>query len=359
MSKSSIIAVTGYMGTGSSAVIDLLREYDTVKVVPEIGHTYEHVPFYFRGGLFDLYNALLHGNTPMGSDATINRFIASMRTLNDNKFIWCGTYKELFDDLFIKINNDFISSISTEFHALNVNHYIETSFSVSKYLRQMGSKLVRGRKIEHPGIKIVLDNNHSYFGLPTKEELDIAAKNYTSSYFALFTANREGYYIFDHLVLPQQIDVFADCFEKDVKFIVVTRDPRDVFLMNKYIWYTPPIGHGKPYFPTDPESFVNLWKRMVISNYTISNCLIVRFEDLVYQYSKTVESIEKFLGVEAKKHVYPLTELIPDKSIENTQVFNVNEEWKKEVSVIEKELTQYLYDFPYSRKPNRNGMFDK
>ncbi len=40
------IAVTGYYGTGSSAVTDLLREYDECVVVPYNNRNYEHVVFY-------------------------------------------------------------------------------------------------------------------------------------------------------------------------------------------------------------------------------------------------------------------------------------------------------------------------
>ena len=48
------IAVTGYYETGSSALIDLLAEYDNTQIVPYGIKTYEHVPFYINGGLFNL-----------------------------------------------------------------------------------------------------------------------------------------------------------------------------------------------------------------------------------------------------------------------------------------------------------------
>ena len=36
------VAVTGYFGTGSSAVVDLLKEYENVRVVPFENQSYEH-----------------------------------------------------------------------------------------------------------------------------------------------------------------------------------------------------------------------------------------------------------------------------------------------------------------------------
>lgn len=355
--KCKIIAVTGYMGSGSSAVIDLLKEYDTVKVVPQIGRTYEHIPFYYRGGLFDLYNAFKHGNTPMGSDATINRFYDSMRILNDNNFYWCGSYKKLFGNKFMDINKELINSISSPFHATNVNHFIGTNYSLLRLLEQIGAKLLLKRKIRNPGLKVKFDNNSSYIGLPTNEELLIAAKTYTSNYFELFTYSDDGVFVFDHVILPQQVEEFGECFNDNVKVVIVRRDPRDIFLLNKYIWYTPPLGHGRPYFPTDAKKFANLWKRMVPLTTKTDNCVVVQFESLVYDYNNTVAEIEKQLNVDSKLHTRIKENFNPNKSIENTQIFNVNEEWKEEIKELSIILKDYLYDFPINRKPEKKKMF--
>ena len=48
-----------------------------------------------------------------------------------------------------------------------------------------------------------------------------------------------------------------------------------------------------------------------------------------------------------------------NKSIENTQLFNVNAEWKSQADQIAKGLPEYLYNFPYERKPERLKMFDR
>ena len=49
------------------------------------------------------------------------------------------------------------------------------------------------------------------------------------------------------------------------KVIVVYRDPRDVYLLNKYYWYKPPVSApgAIPYFPTDVMKFCDEWKRMI------------------------------------------------------------------------------------------------
>ena len=42
MSEKVNVAVTGYFGTGSSAVVDLLKEYEDVRVAPFDNQSYEH-----------------------------------------------------------------------------------------------------------------------------------------------------------------------------------------------------------------------------------------------------------------------------------------------------------------------------
>ena len=45
------------------------------------------------------------------------------------------------------------------------------------------------------------------------------------------------------------------------------------------------------------------------------------------------------------------------KSINNTQLFMQNEEYREECKVIEKELQEYLYAFPYEIVHNENKIF--
>ena len=74
--------------------------------------------------------------------------------------------------------------------------------------------------------------------------------------------------------------------------------------------------------------------------------LRIKFEDLIYQYDKTIDKIEKFMGFTKKDHIRPLTRFNPEVSIKNTQIFNAKE-YQEETKIIEIELKKYLYNFPY------------
>lgn len=352
------VAVTGYFATGSSAVIDLLREYDGVKVVPDCGYLYEHEVFYYPGGLFDLCTLLTHGNTPQGSDIAINNFVKTMRRLNDYDYIWYGSFKKLFGDKVMRITEDFVNSISERRDGSTSFHYLRTRFSLFKAFLQLAAKIVYKRNITRYGIKYIQDGLPVYFSMPTDEELYAAARKFTSSYFDLFDSDNLEMKIYDHLIWPQQVDIQQKCFDDNFKIIIVNRDPRDVFLLSKYIICDPKKGSGKPHFGNDFIPFAQEWKRTTVKTITNPNAMQISFEDLIYHYDLTVKKIEDFLGLDNSKHKKKMLYLNPERSIENTQVFLTKEQWQQETSMAEELLGEYLYEFPYQRKPKQKLMFD-
>ena len=82
MSSKINVAITGYFGTGSSAVVDLLKEYENVSIVPYENKSYEHNVLYHHGGLYDVCTLLSKGNTLYTSDKVISTFITEMKRNN-------------------------------------------------------------------------------------------------------------------------------------------------------------------------------------------------------------------------------------------------------------------------------------
>lgn len=351
------VAVTGFYGTGSSAVIDLLREYDGVKVVPEIGRLYEHMVFYVSGGLFETCTLLLNGNTPLGSDKVINNFIDAMNRLNKYNFGWFGSYKSLFGNKFQDNVNQFVESISESRTGQNSSHIIKSYFSPIKALAQLAAKIIYKRKFGKYGVGYLYDDKPVYFSMPSKKELYSAAKTFTDAYFQLFDIYDASVKVYDHLIWPQQVDSHSDCFSDNLKIIILDRDPRDVFLCSKYIWCRPPIRKSIPHFPVDPALYADEWRRTVSTETVNPNALRIHFEDLIYNYDQTVHRIECFLGLDPADHIYPKSKFDPSKSIENTQLFRVPS-WVEEGERVAKLLPEYIYDFPTNRIPTVKLMFD-
>ena len=77
-----------------------------------------------------------------------------------------------------------------------------------------------------------------------------------------------------------------------------------------------------------------------------NNILRIHFEDLVYNYETTSQNILNFLGAAVDRHVNKFSGFNPNVSINNTQLFKRFNNVEKEVKIIEKELPNYLFEFP-------------
>lgn len=352
------LAVTGYYGTGSSAVIDLLKEYCSSGIAAPVKTEYEHVPFYYPGGLFDLYTALSSPHCSVyNSDIVINNFILSTKRLNNYDYGWIGSYKKHYGNAYMEMANKLIRDISRKTGRQSAAHMYKVRFSLLKAVLQIGARILIKRPITKLGRHYVTDNNPGYYAMPSKDLLGKACKEFVTSYLCMCESGVR-INIFDHLLWPQQCGLINELFPNNFKVIVVKRDPRDVYLLNKYYWFKPPVDISKPYYPTDVETFCKEWKETIRTEFSSPNVLCVDFEDLVYKYDETVKEIEAFIGIDSCEHVNAFMSFMPEKSIENTQIFRFKKEWGDEVQLIERTLSEYLYEFPYERTPDKNGWFD-
>ena len=147
------------------------------------------------------------------------------------------------------------------------------------------------------------------------------------------------------IILPFNLYRIDNYFDDLVKIIVIERDPRDVFLSNKYNWVK--INYGVP-MPFDAKEFCDYYRKMRESEIPSNSnkILRIRFEDLIYNYEDELKKIMKFLNFTPKDHIHKKLRFDPSKSIKNTQLFS-DEKYADEVKIIEKNLKEYLYDFPY------------
>ena len=142
-------------------------------------------------------------------------------------------------------------------------------------------------------------------------------------------------------------------FDEDVKCIVVRRDPRDTYLLAKNKL------RGVPIPTNDVNSFVWFYQNTIAKTWVPNgpNVLNLNFEDLVYNYEKSKNKIENFLGIH--QHIFPQKHFLPSISINNTQLYKHYQESSNEIRMIERELESSLFDFDsYDLAPmKRNGIF--
>ena len=340
------IFVTGYYGTGSSAVIDLLSEFDGVDVA--IGKRYEHCLFLGQSCLLDLYQRLFGTmSNRMIQDRALNDFIDEMSRQNNYDFGWYGSYKKLFGEKFIDAVMEFVASISTEVKDNCIAHAKGIRFSFIHAVLQLGAAILKGYKITKLGRKYCYDGKSVRYLTATEDEFIIAARKFIDIYFKL--CEKKETEVYDHILLPEQCGAMKNIFTKE-KLIIVDRDPRDIYLSAYHIWNTPRCGKQTPPFYGGIKEFCRTWRRMhelTLKNANCDRIKIVKFEDLIYKNEEAVAEIADFCNLNLSRHINKGKIFVPSKSIKNTQVFLKSPEFSQETEFLEKELSDYLYDFPY------------
>lgn len=335
-----IIVSTGYMGSGSSAITDLIAEF---KNCANDYKSYEYVLMHSPNGIFDLEDKLLVGNNAVRSDEAIRTFRKHMKKLYDKKFWWVGNYKKIIGPNFMNLTDEYIESL------INFNYsgywYNQEDVDLRMFIKLMIRKPIKILTLNKIKFKKVLKYNDGLkICLPTREEFYKKTHDYIYKIIEEIGKGRENI-ILDQFLLPFNLYRIDNYFDDKLKVIVVERDPRDVFILNKYTWQKKQIGIP---VPTDVNDFCDYYKRMRESeiNSNSKKILRIKFEDLIYKYEDTLEKIKKFMNFSNKDHIAPKSRFNPEISIKNTQLFK-NKEYEKEIKIIERKLKKYLYDFPY------------
>lgn len=355
------IVVTGYFGSGSSAVLDLLSEYQCNGTgLKDDKGGYEHNTFYYPGGLFDLEDKLLKNNDIHRSDEALCTFRREMMRLNNNNFGWYGSFENLFGDVFKNSVQQFINDL----HPFNIKtrYYGQCEkviFNPFKIPLQFAAKIIFGRYIYKWGRQFVYNSIKPNMTVvfPSEEEFFSAARKFVKSYLDMYKEPGKKNTIYDRLLLCHNLYRLPVYFDDDFRVIRLQRDIRDVYIFNKYLWRE--INAGTMY-PFDLDAFIDYWRRINACEKKIEDrrILTVNFEDLVYYYDETVAKIEKHCGLNPKEHDKVKSYFDPLKSIKNTQVFKLRKEWNHEIEIIGKNFKDYTYDFPYEIETSVSDMFD-
>lgn len=345
-----IIIPTGYMGSGSSVITDLMSEIEGVDVSRG---TFEYVFMHCPNGIFDLEDKLLIGNNAVRSDEALHSFEQTMKQLYDKKYWWVGHYNKNIGDGFWKATKDYIGEI-TDIES-DYYWYYQENTNFKMFLRLCLNKFLRLITLNKFKPKKVLAYDRMRLSFISPESFYSKTKKYIYKLF-----NMAGYgeqsIVFDQLLLPFNLFRFENYFNDDAFIFVIERDPRDVFISNKYYWSKQ--GESVPY-PTNVKDFCKYYKslRQMEKKAESDRIFRIKFEDLIYNYDKTVGEIFEKLGWDIKTHTSPKSRFNPEKSIFNTQLFLKDKEYSKECEYIAQELKEYIYDFPFPIEHKQSNVF--
>lgn len=345
-----IISCAGFGNTGSSIVTDFFSEFSCVKTVG--GSSFEFMLLHENDGIRDLEYAVTEGNR-LKTDLSIKRFIKLVNRLNYANPSGAN-YKEYFNGHFLEYTYDYLNSLGIIKWNNGWWHRIYEIDGENKF-----KKILNQEKFK----KITKKNKYSLYESDTwrpsylnyteemyckieKKEFKEKTKLYLEKLFLEIAKDGE-YLLFDQLFPTEVNQEYLEYFDF-AKVIIVDRDPRDLYFMNKVFW-------GSGYIPSEKvELYINWFTKTRNNLSNNENILYLKFEDMIYETEKTQKKLCDFIGIEISKHDNPNTNLFVEKSITNTQVYNryaitnkeIDEKIKNDLIEIEKQLNKYLYSFP-------------
>lgn len=340
-----LATVTGYYGTGSSAVTDLLEEYRGVK---SLGCNFECRIAHDMHGLSDLEYYLVENNHRHNSSIAIKQFLRLMDIYGLSKKLRFENYPSVFGKAYAEAVQEYIKALSPI--VFNGGSHIDLYEMPDNKIAWLKIKNRLHRKLFKETITVDDESFRyrkctplekarrsciSYSPYPKDVFLE-ATKAFTHKLFSQFNAPQVQYLLVDQLLPPTNCARYIRYFD-DIKVVVVDRDPRDVYYLEKHLWRSGVI-------PTNVESFVGWYKNTRahkrFENDDINRIMRINFEDLVFHYENTVADIELFLGIDMQNHIQPLEKFDPSISVKNIG------KWKDDISeidsirIIEKEIMQ-------------------
>lgn len=337
--KITFINVAGFFGSGSSAVVDLLKEFkDFYECDAEIRFIKD------PGGLCDLETALLNHWDLINSAAAIVDFRKMIKKgCRHGRHFWSPAgmgYAHNISKNFMALTDEYITKL-TNYTYIGDFYHFKFQKPYLKYL------LDRYRTaIEYYSKGKFRTGNRSltplHFSHPSSEQFYEATQWFMEAIFAERVRGKDNpYIILDQAVSPSNTQVIHKYF-KNSKLIIVDRDPRDMFA-NEYRWGC--------YLDNDyneikgGHNFAIRQRALRDTMVFDKDVLYIKFEDLIVDYDNTKAKIMEFVGLTEVDHLCPKKFLKPEVSIKNIGLWQkYHGELGVALDVIGEELPDLCYD---------------
>ncbi len=334
-----IITTTGFYGTGSSAITDLMSEYENVMCKGDLEIRIAHDPY----GISDLeYNLIENANRHNSSNA-LKKFKKMIDRLHGT--FLSKTYENYFNGKLRTYSDEYIRKL-VQFEYYGKWHYdiIERGNLFFILSRSYNKAFVLLKKLFHVSNEVshslLPKDEMAYATIADEAAFLEATRDYFDRLIAEINPLEKEFVMLDQLVPPSNIARYERYFS-NLFTIVVDRDPRDIYLLEKCCWK----GHIIPYYEIDKFCQWYIWTREQYERSEKGHSLRIQFEDLIYKYEETVKNIEDFLGISSSLHLKERSKLIPEMSMKNTCLWERYKGYENDMRIIEKRLGNYCYDY--------------
>lgn len=339
-----IITCAGYYGTGSSAVTDLLGEFDCVHFMGDYEFRFIQDPM----GIADLEYNLVENYHRHNSGYALKRYKKNVDFLAGNKIL--KRYETYFGGRFKELSYDYIDKLTAfKFKGYWHQDVIDKGMwfwvlerTLDKILNRIIVPIIRGKNNIEPISIHLLKNELTYVPIADKDLFYLETRKYLNALFDVANKDGKEYIMVDQLTPPSNTQKYCKYFD-DIKIICVDRDPRDLFTLEKMMW------KGGVVPVENAEDFCKWYKlsrdHLKYEKDDPSKVMRILFEDLIYHYDVTVTKIMDFLGLDKESHTAPQSKFIPSQSIKNTQSWKRYPELQDDIEFITSHLNAFCYKF--------------
>ena len=315
MKDITFVDVSGFFTSGSSAMVDLLKEfrgfYESNAEIRFIKDPY---------GIVQMENALVNQWEFINSSAAISDFLElCQKGCRNGKGLFAPAgfnLKKTISKDFMKITEEYVNELSDYTYKFDFYHY-KFKKPYIKYVtdryRWAIEYLSKGRfKTANRNIA------NCYFAHPSQERFNEATKRYFNRLFENKIQNNDSpYIILDQAISPNNTQVIHRYFSK-AKMIIIDRDPRDMYV-DDVLWGE---NLDKNYQTREAAEKYILRAKALRDNIVLDDdILYVRFEDLIINYDETRLKILHFLGLNEEDHINKKQCLKPEVSIKNIGIW--------------------------------------
>lgn len=332
-----VLTCASYYGTGSSAITDLLTECDNVFSLGDAEYRFLQDP----GGVSDLEYWVVENNHRHNTSDGIKQFQKYMKSLKRQSY---GTY-DVFGDSLETLTDRYIDEI-TELKAhtwWNKDRLDKGDlFILVDRLYSLGKRILTGQLRSEKKFSLLKNRELAYYTTISEEDFLKATRRFVNDLLMAVNTENKPYVLVDQMVPPTNLKRYVRYFD-DVRVVVVDRDPRDLYLLEKTVWQWGVI-------PVETaEEFVEWFritrKHLYSDHNDAEKVLRIRFEDLVYRYEETRDQVLQFAGIDKKSHCYPKQHFDPAISIKNTNLKTKIKGYQSDIEYIEQSLGEFLYPF--------------
>lgn len=320
----NIFLIAGYGWSGSSAIVDLLSEYECNNN-PGVEFRIVKDPY----GVNDLYNSLINKGDPLNYDNAIRDFYWLAKKLNNR----CGklsiglNYQKYFNNRFMECTTDYITQL-VKFKYFSTWWMLDFRRSEIELLYKKLKNKFR-----------LSDEEYMYFSNISANQFIELTNNYIDELINFLDLENK----YQNIILDQAVSVLNITnemkFFKNAKAIVVDRDPRDIYsdlCKSKSL-----IGRDR-----NASHYIE-WHMGWRKNDPLMNCcdkiIRIRFEDLVLKHEETKKKIEDFLNIDAQMHTHIGEKFSPHISSNNIGIWKQFMS-KEELEQFDNYLKHYYYD---------------